>query len=217
MDNKNNNKGVIILLVIIIIILGVLCVLFATDTITFNKNVNNDEQSSNTTKNNDVSNQVLTKDEALSISNEIIKKYYKTVPNTAYCGEIDLNDNIKNENNFSYNLSKSYSSKAEVEEFLKQFLSSSFTESQLNRKDSANNTYYIEKDNKLYCLSSSHSICSPNDNEISNEVLNVSSNKIDGKGSYITACLGSSVNNTYNFTIINENGNWVLDNYNEGQ
>lgn len=53
MENQKNNKGVITLLVVIIIILSVLCVLFATDTISFNSDAND-----NTPIDNDVNNDV---------------------------------------------------------------------------------------------------------------------------------------------------------------
>ena len=42
---KKNNKGIIILIGVIIIILAVLCVLFATNTITFNhKEIKNEKE-----------------------------------------------------------------------------------------------------------------------------------------------------------------------------
>ena len=44
MEKQNNNKGVIALLIIIIIILSVLCVLFATGTISFNLNKTKDNE-----------------------------------------------------------------------------------------------------------------------------------------------------------------------------
>jgi len=43
-ENRNNNKGVIALLIIIIAILSALCVLFATGTISFNTNKENDNK-----------------------------------------------------------------------------------------------------------------------------------------------------------------------------
>ena len=42
MENQKNNKGVIALLIVIIVILSTLCILFATDTISFNTNKEND-------------------------------------------------------------------------------------------------------------------------------------------------------------------------------
>ena len=51
MENQNNNKGVIVLLVVIIAILAVLCVLFATGTISFAKNSTNNNEQTNTTDN----------------------------------------------------------------------------------------------------------------------------------------------------------------------
>ena len=44
MENQNNNKGVITLLVVIIVILAVLCVLFATGTISLKSNTTNNNQ-----------------------------------------------------------------------------------------------------------------------------------------------------------------------------
>lgn len=44
MEQEKNNNGVIILLVVIIAILAVLCVLFATGTISLSKNTSNDSQ-----------------------------------------------------------------------------------------------------------------------------------------------------------------------------
>ena len=50
MENQNNNKGVIALLVVIIVILAVLCVLFATRTITLKSNsVDNENQQTSET------------------------------------------------------------------------------------------------------------------------------------------------------------------------
>ena len=53
MESQRNNKGVIILLIIVIVILSVLCILFATGTISLKSNdVDNKENvDSNTTKN----------------------------------------------------------------------------------------------------------------------------------------------------------------------
>ena len=52
MENQNNNKGVIALLVVIIVILAVLCILFATGTITLKSNsVDNNNPTSNNTVN----------------------------------------------------------------------------------------------------------------------------------------------------------------------
>ena len=57
MENQNNNKGVIALLIVIIILLSILCVLFATGTISFksnevdnNETYRNNQQENNTIK-----------------------------------------------------------------------------------------------------------------------------------------------------------------------
>ena len=53
MENQKNNKGVIALLIVIIVILSVLCVLFATGTISFNSNdVDNNNVNENINNNN---------------------------------------------------------------------------------------------------------------------------------------------------------------------
>ena len=53
MENKNNNKIIISLLIVIIIILSVLCILFATGTISFkSNNVDNNKPNDNVTDNN---------------------------------------------------------------------------------------------------------------------------------------------------------------------
>lgn len=57
MENQNNNKGVIALLVVIIVILAVLCVLFATGTISFAKgSTNNNEQTNQNEQTNTANN-----------------------------------------------------------------------------------------------------------------------------------------------------------------
>ena len=67
MDKPKNNKGVIILLIVIIIILSSLCVLFATNTISFKSN-----NTINDTSNNDDVNDKI--DVNLSINNVIISE-----------------------------------------------------------------------------------------------------------------------------------------------
>ena len=59
MENQKNNKGVITLLIVIIVILSVLCVLFATGTISFNTNKANDnETNENVNDNNNNENNI---------------------------------------------------------------------------------------------------------------------------------------------------------------
>lgn len=69
MDKQNNTKLIIALLILIIVILAVFCILFATGTISFNKNItnNNLENQSNDTNN---TNQDFTSIESL---NELVK------------------------------------------------------------------------------------------------------------------------------------------------
>ena len=63
MENQKNNKMVIVLLVVIIVILSVLCVLFATGTISFNTNkINNNNTNENANDNNQTDNTVNNND-----------------------------------------------------------------------------------------------------------------------------------------------------------
>ena len=57
MENQKNNKGVIALLIVIIVILSVLCILFATGTISFNSNEINNDINNDTNQNNNTNNQ----------------------------------------------------------------------------------------------------------------------------------------------------------------
>lgn len=73
MENQKNNKGVIALLIVIIVILSVLCVLFATGTISFKSNdVDNNEINQNINENdndktNDVNNKRYLKGETVTL------------------------------------------------------------------------------------------------------------------------------------------------------
>ena len=59
MENKNNNKIIIYLLIVINLILSVLCILFATDTISLKFNdVDNSEINENATENNKDNNEI---------------------------------------------------------------------------------------------------------------------------------------------------------------
>lgn len=60
MEN-NSNKIIILLLMVIIVILGVLCILFATDTLTFNKKETNDNGEINTDVDNNKEKEIASK------------------------------------------------------------------------------------------------------------------------------------------------------------
>lgn len=76
MENQKNNKGVIILLIIIIVILAILCILFATGTISFKSNyVDNTEIKQNIINNDNLdNNEILTASQVASfiVSNNFI-------------------------------------------------------------------------------------------------------------------------------------------------
>lgn len=85
MENQTNNKGIITLLIAIIIILSGLCVLFATDTISFKSNeIDNNDNSDNNSK-------LLSNKEAVVEGKRLYDKateIYETWYLIPYCGVV---------------------------------------------------------------------------------------------------------------------------------
>lgn len=87
MVEKQNNKGIIILLVIIVIIISVLCVLFATGTISLknieindNQNIHENNNETNTDNDNNISNDDITEEKLVNIIESqlfVLFDYYK--------------------------------------------------------------------------------------------------------------------------------------------
>ena len=150
MENKNN-KGVIILLSIIIVILAVLCILFATDTITLNTKTseNTTKETSNSQSNTTENNNSITKEEATNILKTAADRLGKISNGYPYCGEnmtYDEVDVILNEYNLStHTASKDYTSLENMKDDLRKYMSDELINKYI--KDS----YYIEKEQKLYC------------------------------------------------------------------
>lgn len=98
MENQKNNRGVIALLIVIIVILSVLCVLFATETISFKYNdVDTNEKNDNVADNNQTNQNA---NENNITNNEENENYLKFVidneNNTNIC------HNINGKNYYSY-------------------------------------------------------------------------------------------------------------------
>ena len=143
MEEKRNNKGVIVLLVVIIILLSVLCILFATDTINFNENKENENNC------NVVEAVVNNKISEWEIKEKFAFVYDYNVLPFVYCGETQM-DSVKiNEKDYEY--SYEFNTYDEMLNYLKQYMSVDVISSKRAFAATDRNNY-LEKDNNLYCL-----------------------------------------------------------------
>ena len=102
MENQKNNKGVITLLVVIIVILSVLCILFATGTISFNTNKVNDNNTNENVTDKDQNNQEENNNEKIDESNFIRETRITLVEEPACTGNSSpLIANIESDGNIS--------------------------------------------------------------------------------------------------------------------
>ena len=80
MENQKNNRGVIALLIVIIVILSVLCVLFATETISLKSNdVDNNDINENVTDNNQTNQKENTTTNSYNFGDEVILTPYSKI------------------------------------------------------------------------------------------------------------------------------------------
>ena len=217
MENQNNNRGVITLLIVFIVILAVLCVLFATGTISLKSSTTNNNQQAS--ENNSQNDEVISNEEAVIISKNIMDKYFNEVfyyHKAPYCGTgtFDFNEGeplpyYTAENGNSYLPSKEYKTKSEIIEYFKSYLSDELIEKIVNDRD------YIEKDDKLYCLVPNKGSLAYIKEKSIYEVSDITENKIIGKGIIAYGATGSELTLKADFTLIRENNNWILDNYKE--
>ena len=217
MENQNNNRGVITLLIVFIVILAVLCVLFATGTISLKPSTTNNGQQAS--ENNSQNDKVISNEEAVIISKNIMDKYFNEVfyyHQAPYCGTgtYDFNEGeslqyYTAENGNSYLPSKEYKTKSEIIEYFKSYLSDKLIEKIVNDRD------YIEKDDKLYCLVPNKGSLSYVKEKSIYEVSNITENKIIGKGIIAYDATGAELTLKADFTLIRKNNNWILDNYKE--
>ena len=151
MEKEKNNRGVIILLTVIIVILSVLCVLFATDTITLNTKTseNTTKETSNSQSNTTENNNSITKEEATNILKTAADRLGRISNGYPYCGEnmaYDEKDVILNEHNMStHTASKDYTTLNDMKKDLEKYMSTELVSKYII------DTLYIEKNNKLYC------------------------------------------------------------------
>lgn len=145
MEEKRNNKGVIVLLIVLILILSVLCVLFATDTINFNKNNDNNEVNEN--------NNIVEEVENNKISEDDIKEKFAFVyeyfdRSFFYCGNTE-NDIITIDGK-GYRKSNEFKTYDEMLSYLKKYMSDNVISSK-QAFAATNKDNYLEKDKNLYC------------------------------------------------------------------
>ena len=234
MENKNsNNKLVVVLLVVIIVILSVLCVLFATGTVTFksnsvdNENVtenNNNENSSsnnnneNSSSNNNEGNNVLSHTEAKTILASLDEKYYDYyVDAGVYCGASDLEDIIYpfagEESWRSYKASKEFKNVKELKTYLESIMVKELIPNYLDDK-----TAYIEKNGKLYCEIPHKGgwIHRFFDKETEYSIKNIQENKIDAQITFSGLEIGYDKPKNYNIDVTitkSSSGNWLVSSY----
>jgi len=230
-SGKKSNKGVIAILIVIIFILAVLCLLFATNTISFKSKTTSNEtnNSSDTTVEETTENVLISEDEAINIVKELYNDDVRFIFNQmiSYCGEYAEGENTTiSINGFTYRKSASFKTLEELENHLKKYM----TESLLNNTDYNRTTSidgnevtsYYEKDGALYCngwnkgsnMDLGKYLVEKSEFEISN--IEEDSFKAHIKAAYSE--LNSEkvgVTLSINVTVIKENGNWLLSGYQE--
>lgn len=225
-QEKNNNKGVIVLLVVIIVILALLCILFATGTISLKSNsVDNNQNSNGITDNN---NNLITNNEAESILKNLYNDAVRHIYNegVSYCGTYATGDNVTlSLNGFSYTKSATFNNFAELENYLKGYMTDSLLASSNYNKSTTFegttiNSYY-EKDGSLYCngwnKGGNMSLANYLVNESTFTASNVTENSFDG---VINAVYSDFDNNnkttkSIKVSVVKQNNNWLLNTYEE--
>lgn len=225
-QEKNNNKGVIVLLVVIIVILALLCILFATGTISLKSNsVDNNQNSNGITDN---KNNLITNNEAESILKNLYNDAVRHIYNegVSYCGTYATGDNVTlSLNGFSYTKSATFNSFAELENYLKGYMTESLLASSNYNKSTTFegttiNSYY-EKDGSLYCngwnKGGNMSLANYLVNESTFTASNITENSFDG---VINAVYSDFDNNnkttkSIKVSVVKENNSWLLNTYEE--
>ncbi len=224
MNNKKSNI-IIILMAIIIIILLVLCVLFATGTISLNNNSVDDNTE------NKVDNDVLDKKD-MSLTQEEINNY-KNIANQRfeemlliahkanYCGETALASEDyfeeRGDDYYRYYIaSKDYKTIEELKSYISSILSEDLISKYFNYERG-----YKEKDGKLYYLSSLKDCGYDfvyNGVNISNDMIDISdvsgtSFKATLKFKYTVGCTSEEHELTANMVLTKKGDNYLITSY----
>ncbi len=224
-QEKNNNRGVIVLLVVIIVILALLCILFATGTISLKSNsVDNNQNSNGITDNNNL----ITNNEAESILKNLYNDAVRHIYNegVSYCGTYATGDNVTlSLNGFSYTKSATFNNFAELENYLKGYMTDSLLASSNYNKSTTFegttiNSYY-EKDGSLYCngwnKGGNMSLANYLVNESTFTASNVTENSFDGviKAVYSDFDNNNKTTKSIKVSVVKENNSWLLNTYEE--
>ena len=154
MEKKNNNGVIVGILIGIVIMLLVVGGLFLTNTISFNsKSGANEKASSNNNSNHNI--EQSNSSESIDyeqIAKEKIPELIVIAHKANYSGKINSEDNFtENSDGLRYYVASSdYKSISDLKQHLSELLSSDLISKYFN----LNEPYYIEKDNKLYSMSS---------------------------------------------------------------
>lgn len=157
MENQKNNKRVIALLIVIIVILSVLCVLFATGTISFKSNdVYNNEKNQTVNDNNQTNQDDINNYDAEAIAKEkmpvAISLINQEKNTSVYCGTFEDDDMIVIDTNVEYvKITMDASKKFTTLEQLKDHLKKNLSEELINKHLKTEENSYLERDGKLYC------------------------------------------------------------------
>lgn len=227
MESQNNNKGIIVLLVVIIVILAVLCVLFATRTISLKSNTTENNQQTNTndsqqTNDNDYEAEAIAK-EKMPVAISLANQEHKAI---TYCGGFKDNDMIVVDTDVDYvKITMDASSKFNNLNDLKKHLKENISEELINKYFKTKENSYLEKDGKLYCQSSHKDIEWISvgnedriniDNPIEYTISDKKDNSFNVKVEAKYGLLGSYERNqtvTINSTITKINDNWLVTKY----
>ena len=201
---KQKSNPVLIVLMFVAIIGG--AAYFGYNKFFANSSSNNGDQGTGTTVT-DNTNAEITNDEAITIVKEIVKKYNQ--PYGIYCGEVDYNDNIE-ENGKKYSASKTYKSMEEINKYLESFLSNNFINNNIDK------TNYLEKDSKLYCNIPERGTLIYQEEGSTFEIDDLTNNQIKASGTINNSREGGEIiSSHFELTLVNENNNWLLNEYQE--
>ncbi len=207
MEQGKNKNGIIALLVVLVIVLAVLCVLFATGTISFKSNSINNENDNNINDKNDVNY------DAVSIVKEKLKKMLPYVHSVGpYCGDRNTNDYME-ENSLRWELS-SYSSKSELDSYLKTFMTDSII-SKYSREGTYVVDLYKEQNGKLYCLNPNKGgDFRYNEEEMIYKIINTSPNAISSVITFDVESYGYTYSYVLPVELIKDSSNnWLISSY----
>lgn len=211
------NALIIVLLLVIIFILLVLCILFATDKITFNfSDSNNTAEELEDDNDNQVDepeeDETITEKEAISILNDAANKIGTISNGYLYCGEnmvYDDVDAIFDENNIStHTASKDFTSLNELKEDLRNYVSDEIISKYID------DTLYVEKNQKLYCRTYHRGAIIYDKANSSYNIDSITNDKIIASGVLSTISEGGdSSKNNVSIEMTKVNDNWITTKY----